>query len=302
MIYTVTFNPALDYIMSLDGISVGNVNRSRGETVTYGGKGINVSVVLHRLGAENTALGFIAGNTGDMLERMVNAAGVSSDFIKLESGDTRINVKLRTDTVTEINAQGPEISDTAIDALYARLDRLRDGDTLVLAGSVPPTMPDDIYENILQRLIGKGIRFAVDTTGSLLINTLKYKPFVIKPNDLELEEATGIKLDSREDIINAAEKLHTLGARNVLVSMGAQGAMLYDENKQAHFCPAPSGDVINTVGAGDSMLAGFIAGYNETKDYDTALRLGIAAGSATAFSAGLAVKEDITRLYNKLKK
>lgn len=294
MFYTVTFNPALDYYMKIDNLKAGETNRSFGEEVHLGGKGINVSVILSRLGAENTALGFIAGFTGDALKEKVESLGIKTDFIKLDSGLTRINVKLKGDTETEINAEGPNISQNDLEKLFEKLDALKSGDTLVLAGSVPKTLPQDIYELILKKLENKGIRFCVDATGKLLLNVLKYKPFLIKPNNFELEEILGEKLRSEEEIITAAKKLKAMGACNVLVSLGGDGALLVDEFNTVHRVLPHKITPINTVGAGDSMLAGFLVGAEN--GYNYALKLGNAAGGATAASMNLAEREEIMTL------
>lgn len=298
MIYTLTLNPALDHVMQPEELALGQVVRCVGDSVTFGGKGINVSVVLHRLGTKSTALGFIAGEFGKLLERMVNAEGVTTDFITLSHGNTRMNVKLKTDPMTELNAPGPDIDEDALSKLFIKLDTLDNGDTLVLAGSVPPSLPDDIYEQIMRRLSGKNVRIVVDAGGSLLLNSLRYRPFLIKPNADELQEAAGVSTDTLDGIIAGANKLSGLGAQNVLVSLGENGALLYDSEGNTEFSPAPKGKVINTVGAGDSMLAGFLAGIESDKT--DALKYGIAAGSATAFSEKLAEKDEIIKLYEKL--
>lgn len=294
MIYTVTFNPAIDYIMKIDELVYGMTNRSDSEEIYFGGKGINVSIVLTNLGIENTALGFVAGFTGDALARAVDSMGIKTDFIKLCQGYTRINVKLKGMDETEINAQGPKISDSEVDALYKKLDTLKCNDMLVLAGSVPKTLPQDIYEKILTRLSKTGVRCIVDAAGNLLTNVLKYKPFLIKPNKDELEQLCGTNLDTDEKITDAAWELRHAGAENVLVSLGDKGALLIDAFGKVHRRKAFIGKVINTVGAGDSMIAGFIAGMS--KGYEYALLLGTAAGSATAFSSGLATKTRIMEM------
>lgn len=294
MVYTVTFNPAIDYIMQIDELINGKTNRSVSEEIYFGGKGINVSCVLAQLEVPTTALGFVVGFTGEALENEVKRQGVKTDFIRLKDGCTRINVKLKGDKETEINAQGPHIDDEAIEKLYEKLDSLVSGDTLVLAGSVPSSMPEDIYEKILKRLLGKGIRFVVDATNDLLLNVLKYKPFLIKPNIHELEEIIGKELKTDEQIAAAAKELQEKGAVNVLVSLGKDGAMLIDEYGEVHKQPALGGKPVNTVGAGDSMVAGFIAGAD--KSYAEALLLGSAAGGATACNKGLATKHDIEAL------
>ncbi|MBS5725597.1 MAG: 1-phosphofructokinase [Clostridiales bacterium] len=294
MIYTLTFNPAIDYIMRIDKLKRGETNRSRSEEIQFGGKGINVSTILANLGQETVALGFIAGFTGEALDRAVTERGIRTDFIRLHGGNTRINVKLKGDAETEINAQGPEIGEEDIAELYKRLDAIAKGDTLVLAGSVPGTLPQNIYEKILARLSGRGIRFVVDATGALLTNVLKYHPFLIKPNRSELEEISGRNLHTDEEIAAAARKLRENGAVNVLVSLGADGALLVDAFDRVHRKQAIPGKVVNTVGSGDSMVAGFLVGVEQ--GYEYALALGNAAGSATAFASGLANKEEIMAL------
>ncbi len=294
MIYTVTFNPALDYSLITEDFCEGITNRSQREEICFGGKGVNVSFVLSQLGLKNTALGFAAGFTGEYLISELEKNGVIADFVKLSDGFTRINVKLKGKTETEINAQGPNISEADIDLLLKKLDLLKVGDTLLLAGSIPKTLNSDIYERILQRLSGKGVRFIVDATGDLLVNTLKYKPFLIKPNNFELEEILKVKLCGEEDIINAAFKLKEMGAVNVLVSLGGDGALLVDENGNVHRQSAFPIKLVNSVGAGDSMIAGFLAGVSN--GYAYALKLGAAAGAATAASKTLATKEEIEKI------
>ena len=298
MVYTVTFNPAIDYVVSVDELKPGEVNRSRREEIYFGGKGINVSLVLAELGIKSAALGFTAGFTGEAIEKGLAGRGITADFIRLPEGTSRINVKLRAgDTETEINGRGPDIGTAELEALFARLDRLADGDTLVLAGSVPASLPADIYERILARLSGRDIMTVVDASGSLLMNVLKYRPFLIKPNDHELGELFGCRLTTDEDIAFYAGKLRELGARNVLVSMAEKGSLLLDEAGELHRCPAHEGTVKNSVGAGDSMVAGFLAGLPE--GYEHALRLGTAAGGATAFSDGLADRAKIEELMKR---
>lgn len=294
MIYTVTFNPALDYSMITENFSEGLTNRSKSEEICFGGKGINVSFVLSQLGVKNTALGFVAGFTGDYLISELERNNVNTDFIKLPSGFTRINVKLKGKTETEINAQGPEITKEAIELLYSKLDKLSKGDTLVLAGSIPKSLDNGIYESILKMLNGRGVRFVVDATGDLLVNTLKYNPFLIKPNNFELEEIFGQKLNSEDEIINAAKKLKDMGAINVLVSLGGDGAILVAEDGEVYHQKPFEITLVNSVGAGDSMIAGFLAGYD--KGYSYALKLGAASGAATAASNVLAVREDIEKI------
>lgn len=299
MIYTITFNPAIDYVIHTDNIRTGEVNRTSSETYFIGGKGINVSVVLAELGVNSVALGFVAGFTGDAIENGLLKKGISTDFIKLDNGFSRINVKIKSDEETEINGQGPEISDEAIAELFRKLDSINSGDILVLAGSIPKSLDSDIYERILSYCDGKGVRFVVDASGSLLLNVLKYKPFLIKPNNHELGEMFGVKASSSAEIEKYALKLREMGARNVLVSMAGDGAVLFAEDGNMYSCGVCKGTVRNSVGAGDSMVAGFIAGIADG-DYSHALKLGTACGGATAFSDDLAVKEDIDRLLKTL--
>ena len=300
MIYTVTFNPAIDYVVQLRGpLTLGGINRNDAEAFQFGGKGINVSNVLNVLGHKNTALGFIAGFTGQGLEKGLQEMGVDTRFIRVE-GMTRINVKLKAQEETEINGLGPVITDQNMAKLYAQLNTLVSGDVLVLSGSIPASLPGDTYEKIMAHLHGRGISIAVDATRDLLVNVLKYHPFLIKPNNHELGEIFGKKLSSDEEIIACAEKLQEMGGRNILVSMAGDGALLLDEKGNAHRIGCPKGTVINSVGAGDSMVAGFLAGWLETGDYGYALKLGTAAGSATAFSLGLADKAHITALLATL--
>ncbi|MCI5504505.1 MAG: 1-phosphofructokinase [Eubacterium sp.] len=296
MIYTVTFNPALDYVVKVDDFQTGIVNRVYQESIFFGGKGINVSVVLKELGYDSVALGFTAGFIGEAIEKGVEAQGISSDFIHLKEGMSRINVKMKSQNETEINGQGPNITKEAIDALFAKLDSLKEEDVLILAGSIPSTLPEDIYEQIMARLCDKGIRIVVDATKDLLLNVLKYHPFLIKPNNHELGEMFGVTLKSEEEIVFYAKELQKKGARNVLISMAGDGAILVTEEGSVHQMGVPKGTVINSVGAGDSMVAGFMAGYLNTKDYEQALKLGTASGSATAFSEGLAVRSEIEKL------
>ena len=300
MIYTVTFNPAIDYVISLRELKKGSINRSEKEKIFFGGKGINVSLILRELGINSTATGFTAGFTGLALAEGINGGGITADFVNLKDGFTRINVKIRSESETDINAKGPDISKDDIERLFEKLERLGNGDILVLAGSVPACLPPDIYEQIMKRLSGKGIRFIVDAEKELLLNSLKYKPFLIKPNNDELGEIFNTRISTVDDAFKYAEKLKIAGAVNILVSMGADGAALIDENGKEHFIKAVSGSAVNTTGAGDSMVAGFIAGYMQSGDYDNALRLGTAAGGATAFSEGLADKEQIYGLLEKI--
>lgn len=300
MIYTVTFNPAIDYVVHTDKITMGKVNKYSGEKTYFGGKGINVSLILNELGFRSKTLGFIAGFTGDAIEKGVREKGVETDFVRLEKGLCRINIKIKSDEETELNGLGPEIKEKDLQSLYEKLDMMNDGDVLVLAGSIPLGLTDDIYEKILERLGGKNIKVAVDATGKLLLNVLPFKPYLIKPNDIELGEMFGVQLGGNEDIIKYARKLRDMGARNVLVSMAEKGAILVDENDGVHICPVCKGKVKNSVGAGDSMLAGFLAGMLLKDDYGYALKLGTAAGGATAFSDGLATKEEIESCLGQL--
>lgn len=299
MIYTVTFNPSLDYVIQTEKLTPGEINRTAGERIYPGGKGNNVSVMLSNLGRKSRALGFVAGFTGDALEQMLNGCGCDTDFIRLGQGFTRINVKINDGQETEINGQGPSITEEALEELYARLDRLEAGDFLVLAGSIPDTMPPDIYEKIMARLDGRGIHIAVDATKELLLNVLKYHPFLIKPNNHELGEMFGTVLDTEEEMIRHAGMLQEKGARNVLVSMAGDGAILVTEDKTICRSRPPKGEVKNSVGAGDSMVAGFLTGWLNTGDYEKAFKLGIAAGSATAFTSWLAGKEEIVELLGE---
>ncbi len=300
MIYTVTFNPALDYVVRVNHFTLGAVNRTCEEHIFYGGKGINVSAVLANLGMESTALGFVAGFTGDEIERGAKELGFASDFIHVARGMSRINVKLKAEEESEINGMGPEITAADVDALAEKLDRLGAGDVLVLSGSIPGSVSDTIYEDIMRRLAGRGIDVAVDATKDLLLNVLQYHPFLIKPNNHELGEIFGVKLQSEEEIIRYAKLLQERGAQNVLVSMAGDGAILAAADGSIRKRRPPAGRVKNSVGAGDSMVAGFLAGYLRSGSYEEALRLGTAAGSASAFSDGLATGEEILSLYNQI--
>lgn len=300
MVYTVTFNPSLDYIVSVKDFQLGKTNRTAKEQMLAGGKGINVSTVLKNLGIPNTALGFCAGFTGEEIKRRVEEMGLASEFIDLSNGYSRINVKMKDFDGTEINGQGPDISPEETERLLRKLDSLKEGDVLVLAGSIPKSMPESIYSDILKRLEGKGILAVVDATGELLLHVLGYRPFLIKPNNHELGEIFQVKLETKEAVVPYARKLQEKGARNVLVSMAGQGAVLVDERGQVHMLPAPKGKLINAVGAGDSMVAGFLAGWLTKKDYEYAFRMGISAGSASAFSENLATKEEVEEVYRQV--
>ena len=302
MIYTVTFNPSLDYIVSVNDFQLGLTNRTDSELILPGGKGINVSTILMNLGIDSTAFGFAAGFTGEEIIREVEAMGIRSDFIKIDSGISRIILKLKNIDGTEINGSGPEISEEKIEELLRKLDILGEGDILVLAGSIPASMPADMYSTIMERLQHKNVTFIVDATKDLLINVLKYKPFLIKPNNHELGELFDVKLTTREEVIPYGKKLQKQGARNVLISMAGEGAVLVAEDGSVYEAPAPKGTLVNAVGAGDSMVAGFTAGWIEKKDYRHAFYMGVSAGSASAFSEYLATKEEIMDLYEKVSK
>lgn len=300
MIYTVTFNPSLDYIVDVEDFRLGMTNRTTSEQMMAGGKGINVSIVLQNLGIASTALGFIAGFTGEEIRRQVSQLGIHAQFISVPQGISRINLKLRSIDGTEINGMGPTIGKPQLDALYEKLDALTDKDTLVLAGSIPASMPASIYSDILARLCERDVTFVVDATKQLLLNVLCYRPFLIKPNNHELGELFGVTLSTRESVVPYARKLQERGARNVLVSMAGQGAVLVAEDGSVHLTPAPKGTLVNAVGAGDSMVAGFLTGWQERHDYGHAFRMGVAAGSASAFSRFLATREEVEQVYSQL--
>lgn len=300
MIYTVTFNPSLDYIVSVEDFRLGLTNRTSSELILPGGKGINVSTVLGNLGIESTALGFVAGFTGAEICKETEAAGIRSDFIQIEEGISRINLKLKSIDGTEINGQGPDISEEKVSMLMEKLDALETEDVLVLAGSIPASMPDDIYQKIMERLKGRGVRIVVDATKDLLLNVLDYQPFLIKPNNHELGEIFGVNLSTRDEVIPYGRKMQEKGARNVLISMAGEGAVLVAEDGQVYTSPAPKGTLVNGVGAGDSMVAGFLAGWLKQRDYEYAFHMGIAAGSASAFSEYLATRSEIEAVYKTL--
>lgn len=299
MIYTVTFNPALDYIVRVRQLNIGEINRAEYGEIMAGGKGVNVSLVLNNLGHESTALGFAAGFTGEKLIEDLKKKGCQCDFIFLNQGMTRINVKIKGQEETEINGEGPEITPTALRSLMMRLEHLKEGDILVLSGSIPGTLPEDMYERVILRQQGKKVKIVVDATKNLLKDTLKYHPFLVKPNHHELGELFGVEISNREEAIFYAEKLQQMGAENVLVSMAGEGAVLLDVCGERHMSPAPTGRPVNSVGAGDSMVAGFLAGYMETGDYEQAFRMGVAAGSASAFSEYLATREEILEVLSR---
>ena len=300
MIYTVTFNPSLDYLVWVKDLQMGETNRSSAEEIYPGGKGINVSIVLHNLGMESVALGFCAGFTGEAIVSGAESLGCKTDFIRLNDGLSRINIKLKADEETEINGQGPDISPAALDALFEKLDKLKAGDVLVLAGSIPNTLPADSYERILGRLEGKGVLTGVDATGTLLKNVLHYHPFLIKPNKSELGGLFGVEIRSKDEIAQYARELQKLGARNVLVSMAGEGAWMLTETGEIYSCEAPKGKVKNSVGAGDSMVAGFLTGYLRGGNYREAFRMGVATGSASAFSQGLASAETVQEVLKQV--
>lgn len=300
MIYTVTFNPSLDYIVSVDDFKLGLTNRTSSELILPGGKGTNVSTVLKNLGFESTALGFVAGFTGNEIVKRLNDMGIKSDFISIENGISRINLKLKSIDGTEINGAGPDISEEKVNKLMDKLNQLKEGDVLVLAGSIPSSMSDNIYRDIMADLKDRGVMIVVDATKDLLLNVLEYHPFLIKPNNHELGEIFDVKLTTREEVIPYGRKLQEKGARNVLVSMAGEGAVLIAEDGQVFDAPAPKGKLINGVGAGDSMVAGFVAGWIEKQDYEYAFHMGVASGSASAFSENLSTKEEIINVYNQV--
>jgi 1-phosphofructokinase len=299
LVYTITLNPALDYVLNLKSIRTDDINRATSEEIYFGGKGINVSAILSRLGVENKALGFVAGFTGKKLEEMLKQEGIICDFNFLDTGNTRINVKIKADYELDVNANGPDVSEKDIDALLEKLNEIKAGDYLILAGSIPKNLPNDIYERILKSLSDRGVNFVIDAEKDLLLNALKYKPFLIKPNHHELGDMFGVKTESDEEISKYSKLLQQQGAKNVLVSRAKKGAMLIDEYGNSHKIGNIEGKLVNSVGCGDSMVAGFIAGYLEKGDYQYALTLGSACGNATAFSKELATKEEIVAVLNK---
>lgn len=296
MICTVTFNPSLDYIVRVDDMRLGVINRTTYEQMLPGGKGINVSIVLGNLGHESRALGFLAGFTGAEIARRVSAAGVSADFIEVAEGMSRINAKIKSNEETELNGQGPRITEENIEQLYAKLDVLDEGDTLVISGSVPGTLPGDMYERIMARLDGRGVRIVVDAERDLLTRVLPYKPFLVKPNNIELGDIYGVTLKTRDEVVTYAKRMQEAGAQNVLVSMAGEGGVLVSADGQVFQSPAAKGTVVNSVGAGDSSVAGFLAGLIETGSYETAFRMALASGSASAFSDHLATRPEVEAL------
>lgn len=296
MICTVTFNPSLDYIVRVDDMRLGVINRTTYEQVLPGGKGINVSIVLGNLGHASRALGFLAGFTGAEIARRVSEAGVSADFIEVAEGMSRINAKIKSNEETELNGQGPLITEENIEQLYAKLDVLGEGDTLVISGSVPNTLPGDMYERIMARLDGRGVRIVVDAERDLLTRVLPYKPFLVKPNNIELGDIYGVTLKTRDEVVPYAKRMQEAGAQNVLVSMAGEGGVLVSADGQVFQSPAAKGTVVNSVGAGDSSVAGFLAGLIETGSYETAFRMALASGSASAFSDHLATRPEVEAL------
>lgn len=300
MIYTVTFNPSLDYIVKVDSFQLGVVNRTTSEKMFSGGKGINVSIVLKNLGIDSVALGFVAGFTGDQIEKGIKKFGCNTDFIHIENELSRINVKLKSNEESEINGQGPHICETDLQKLFDKLDILDSDDILVLAGSIPNTLPADIYEKILSKITKKKMKVVVDATQDLLLNVLKYHPFLVKPNKHELGELFGVSLKSDEEIIFYAKKLQEQGAQNVMISMAGEGAILITSSGKFFKSSAPKGIVQNSVGAGDSMVAGFLAGYLSNGDFSEAFKMGVATGSASAFSEELATKDQVRALLKTI--
>ena len=300
MIYTITFNPALDYLLQVEKFENGKINRTKEEKILPGGKGVNVSIMLNNLGIKSTALGFIGGFTGEELKRLIENQGVETDFIKLKKGRTRINVKINSEEETALNANGPEISESEINGLIEKIQEIKKEDIVILSGNVPKGVNNNIYEIICVNLERNGVKYIVDSTKELLLNVLKYRPFLIKPNKEELEETFKVKIQTKEEFIEYAKKLQIMGAQNVLISLGGDGAILVTENQDVYILKPPKGKVINTVGAGDSMVAGFVAGYEKTRDYEYAFKMGLATGSASAFSKELATKEEVEMLLKQL--
>lgn len=300
MIYTITFNPALDYISQVENFEIGKINRTKTEKILPGGKGLNVSTVLKNLGIESTALGFIAGFTGEELKRSIEEKGIKTDFIKVEKGITRINVKISSNEETALNGNGPEITEEDINKLLEKIEKITKEDMVILAGNIPRCINNDIYEIICKTLEKNNVTFVVDATKELLMNVLKYKPFLIKPNKEELEETFKEKIETKEEIIVHAKKLQQMGAQNVLISLGGEGAILVTTEEKEYYSKAPKGKVLNTVGAGDSMVAGFIAGYEQSGDFEQAFKMGIATGSASSFSMNLATAGEVANLLKEI--
>lgn len=300
MVYTVTFNPSIDYVVELENFSEGKVNRTIAERIFPGGKGINVSMVLNNLGIENTALGFVAGFTGNEIERMLKTSGCNTRFIHVDVGMSRINVKIKSGKESEINGQGPDISNRHIDQLMNILMELKEEDILVLAGSIPDSLPSSVYTDIMSRLDGKKIKTVVDATGELLVNVLSFRPFLIKPNNHEMEEIFNTVIKTEDELVKYGKRLLDMGAQNVLISRAAEGAILICGDGNVIYGNAPEGKVVNSVGAGDSMVAGFICGYIKKHDFDYALKMGLAAGSASAFSDKLATRQEVEEVFKRL--
>lgn len=300
MIYTITFNPALDYITQVENFKIGKINRTKAEKILPGGKGLNVSIVLNNLKIKNTAIAFIGGFTGEELKNKIENYGIGTDFIKVTDGITRINIKINSDEETAINGQGPQIMEKEIKELLEKIDKMKNNDIVVISGNIPNGVPKTIYETICEKLAKKEILYIVDATRELLINVLRYKPFLIKPNKEEIEETFNVKLNNIEEIKTYARKLQEMGAQNVLVSLGGEGALLISKDKKEYYSKAPKGKVINTVGAGDSMVAGFLTGFLKTNKYENALKMGIATGSASAFSENLATEEDVEKILHQM--
>ena len=300
MIYTITFNPALDYISQVENFETGKINRTKTEKILPGGKGLNVSTVLKNLGIESIALGFIAGFTGEELKRNIEEKGIKTDFINVEKGITRINVKINSNKETALNGNGPEITEEDINKLLEKIEKITKEDMVILAGNIPRCINNDIYEIICKTLEKNNVTFVVDATKELLMNVLKYKPFLIKPNKEELEETFKEKIETKEDIIVHAKNLQLMGAQNVLISLGGEGAILVTTEEKEYYSKAPKGKVLNTVGAGDSMVAGFIAGYEQSGDFEQAFKMGIATGSASSFSMNLATAEEVANLLKEI--
>lgn len=299
MIFTVTFNPSLDYIVRVDEMRLGTINRTNYEQLLPGGKGINVSIVLGNLGHPSRALGFSAGVTGVALEKLLADAGVDADLVHVKEGFTRINAKVKAVEETELNGQGPRIAPEDVDALFSKLDVLGQDDTLVISGSVPNTLPSDMYEQVMERLAGRGVRIVVDAERDLLTRALPYRPFLVKPNNHELGDIFGVTLKTRDEVVPYARRMQEMGAQNVLVSMAGEGGVLVAADGQVYQSPAAKGTVVNSVGAGDSCVAGFLAGLMETGSYQTAFRMGLAAGSASAFSDHLATRPEVEDLMSR---
>lgn len=302
MIYTVTFNPCLDYIITTDEMNLGVINRTTSELILTGGKGINVSIVLKNLGINSKMLGFIGGFTGEQIEKILNDDNCETDFIKTKKGLSRINVKIKALEETEINGMGAEISSEELEELYKKLENLKENDILVLGGSVPTLLPSNIYEIIMAKMENKKVKIVVDATKDLLLNVLKFKPFLIKPNNHEISEIFNKELKTEEDLIVHGKKLQEMGAENVLISMAGDGAILLSSNGEVYKSPAPKGVVVNSVGAGDSMVAGFLTGYIENNgDLKKAFKMGVATGSASAFSKFLATKIEVENILKNIK-